>query len=98
LALFRITQEALTNIRKHARATRAHITLSCSPDAVELIIADNGKGFEPGKESEAAVKRGSLGLLSMKERAHLAGAKLKIQSRPDQGTEVFVELPRITGS
>ena len=63
LALFRITQQALRNIWQHAQATEAQVTLRYLPDKVELAVSDNGKGFNPEAAGEAAVKRGSLGLV-----------------------------------
>jgi PAS domain S-box-containing protein len=92
LALFRITQEALNNARKHAAATAVEINLSFSPEFISLIINDNGKGFNIRKETTQAIKRGSLGLLSMQERAELISADLKIESEPGKGTRVGVEL------
>ena len=92
LALFRIAQEALSNIRKHAQATQARISLSYQLNSVNLRIIDNGIGFRVSKEQKAAISRGSLGLLSMKERAHLIGANLRIESTINQGTTIAVEI------
>ncbi len=92
LALFRITQEALSNIRKHAEASTAEVHLKFTPRKVRLTIADNGKGFIVGKKSEPGGK-GSLGLVGMRERAHLIGADLKIRSKPRAGTIIYVDLP-----
>ena len=92
LVLFRIAQEALNNIWKHAGATEANVILEYSVHQTRLSIIDNGKGFQVGKESAAATRRGSLGLLSMRERASLIGAELKIESRLKQGTRVIVEV------
>jgi PAS domain S-box-containing protein len=92
LAVFRVVQEALSNIRKHAAATQASVSLQYLPNSIKLRISDNGKGFNVRKESEAAILRGSLGLVSMKERAHLVGAKIKVESRMDQGTSITLEI------
>jgi PAS domain S-box-containing protein len=92
LALFRIAQEALSNIRKHAQATQARISLSYQLNSVNLRIIDNGIGFRVSKEQKSAISRGSLGLLSMKERAHLIGANLRIESTINQGTTIAVEM------
>jgi len=91
LALFRIAQQALRNIWQHAQATKARVTLRYLPDKIILTIIDNGKGFKPDVESEAAIKRGSLGLVSMKERAHLIEADLTIESRLNIGTKISLE-------
>ncbi len=92
LAVFRVVQEALSNIRKHARATQAEVSLQYLSDSVKLRISDNGTGFDIKKESEAAISRGSLGLVSMRERAHLIGAELKIESRLGQGTSITMKM------
>jgi len=92
LALFRITQQALRNIWQHAGATEVRVTLRYLEDKLKLTVADNGKGFDTEKESRAAVERGSLGLVSMNERAYLIGADLKIESSLNRGTTVSVDL------
>ena len=92
ITLFRIAQEALTNVARHARATEATLALECGPDAVVLTIADNGRGFDTGvppKEPKA-----SLGLVNMRERAESIGGRLRVESAPGQGTRVIVEAPR----
>ncbi|HEU5098302.1 MAG TPA: GAF domain-containing protein, partial [Roseiflexaceae bacterium] len=86
VALYRITQEALNNIAKHATASQVRITGRCEPERVELHIADDGRGFEPG-----AVAPGSLGLGIMRERAAGIGATLRVESTPGAGTAVRVE-------
>jgi PAS domain S-box-containing protein len=90
LALFRITQEALSNIRKHSGAGTAEVLLKYGPRKIRLTIADNGKGFSI-TQYEAGSK-GSLGLIGMRERAHLIGADLKIKSKPQAGTVIHLEL------
>ena len=90
--LFRITQEALTNIVKHANATVVKIFLENSPDAVQMIIEDNGSGFETTDTSESVNNR-SLGIVSMAERAEALQGKFRIESAVNEGTRVFVEVP-----
>jgi two-component system, NarL family, sensor histidine kinase UhpB len=92
LVLFRIAQEALNNIRKHAQATRARIRLDFSPDIIKLTVADNGKGFDPEGAMRTALGNGSLGLAGMRERAQLVGAEIKIKSEPGKGTTVCLEI------
>ncbi len=87
--LYRIAQEALTNVAKHARATHVEIILERREDAVLLIVEDDGVGFEPGDAD--TVGRG-LGLLGMQERAALVGASLQIESAAGKGTTVFVRM------
>jgi two-component system CheB/CheR fusion protein len=89
IALYRIVQEALQNIAKHASAESVDIALVGGKAAIELSIRDNGIGFDPLLQ-----KRGSgLGLISMAQRAKLAGGDFEIQSRPNGGTQIHVGLP-----
>jgi signal transduction histidine kinase len=93
VALYRIAQEALNNVARHARASRAWVSLRCSSDTgaggqekrVILAIRDNGRGFDPD-----SVPAGHLGLGIMRERAQAAGAVLTIESEPERGTELRV--------
>lgn len=91
--LFRIAQEALTNVAKHARASAATITLQMSESAVSLMIADNGVGLAVNWR-ERVGQTARWGLLNMSERAAALGGHLKVRSAPGQGTQVFVEIPR----
>ena len=90
IMLFRIAQEALINIVKHAHATEAVVTVEAAPDRVTLTIADNGCGFDSG----AALPSGHLGIVGMRERAEAIGARLHVESTPGAGTRVIVEAPR----
>jgi two-component system NarL family sensor kinase len=85
--LFRIAQEALTNVRRHARATEVAITLSSTPRGVRLSIRDDGKGFAPRR-----VPPDRLGLIGMRERAQLLGGRLQVASS-GRGTTVSVSVP-----
>lgn len=89
IALYRIVQEALTNVVRHARATRADVLLERRGDRLVAIVEDDGAGFDP----ETAVQNGRLGLFGMRERAEMLGGALAIESAPGAGTTVFVELP-----
>jgi two-component system sensor histidine kinase UhpB len=93
--LVRIIQEALTNIWKHAKATRAVIRFGVQNGHREVTIQDNGRGFEP----ERTRKRGSsrFGLETMRERAEGLEGGLEIESRPGAGTTVTIRLPRLPG-
>lgn len=86
--LYRLAQEALNNVAKHARADRVDVVLERSSENVSLIIEDNGVGFDSSQTSGAG-----LGLIGMRERASLAGADLQIESTPGRGTTVFVRIP-----
>jgi PAS domain S-box-containing protein len=91
--LYRIAQEALTNVAKHSHATNVEIILERRPDAVVLIVEDNGVGFNAG----AGHRDGhGFGLLGMQERATLVGATLEIESAADQGTTVLVRMTAAT--
>jgi PAS domain S-box-containing protein len=92
LGFFRIAQEALNNIRKHAKASKANIVLTFRDDRMEMIVTDNGTGFDVNEAAARAGGRGSLGLMSMRERARLIGANLKIDSKPGYGTVVRVQV------
>jgi two-component system sensor kinase len=88
-AVFRIVQEALTNIARHSGANDASVMLVCSADSVRAVVEDNGKGFDV----ELAAERKSLGLIGARERARLAGGRLSVESSPGQGTTVMAEVP-----
>jgi signal transduction histidine kinase/predicted hydrocarbon binding protein len=92
-ALFRIAQEALTNVVKHAQATQATVNVLADGDSVRLIIADDGVGFDPRRLRTAGERQG-WGLLSMTERAEAVGGHCHIESHPQKGTQVVVEAPR----
>jgi PAS domain S-box-containing protein len=92
LLLFRIAQEALTNVRRHAGASRARIVLKFDGNIV-LTVEDNGRGFEVPQRIGDLASAGRLGLAGMQERAQLIGGELTIQSSLGKGTTVTVEVP-----
>jgi signal transduction histidine kinase len=93
--LFRVAQEALTNIRKHARAHRTALTLSYMNDRVALDARDDGTGFDPEHNNAIAgsTREGGFGLGTMRERVERLGGTLSIESAPGDGTTLVVELP-----
>jgi len=93
LLLFRIVQEALRNIAKHAEATMAEVKVKFDEDRIAVTISDNGKGFEPPESLGALTPTGKLGLAGMQERVQLLGGRLKLESKPGKGTKIFVEAP-----
>lgn len=93
LALFRIAQEALNNVRKHAGASVALMTLEFQENKVIMSVSDNGKGFEATAPLSHFVSQSKLGLLGMHERARLLDGICKIESTPGKGTVVTVEVP-----
>lgn len=92
IALFRITQEALRNIWRHSGATSAEIVIEFDESKTRITISDNGKGFHLPEKIGDLAKDGKLGLAGMQERAQLAGGTLKVQSQPNKGTSITVEL------
>jgi signal transduction histidine kinase/DNA-binding response OmpR family regulator len=90
---FRIVQEALTNITKHAKAKHVTVRLNLQDDELSLTIRDDGIGFDVQIARERAARGSSLGLLGMEERAALVGGQLKILSRLGHGTETQVHFP-----
>jgi signal transduction histidine kinase len=89
LCMYRITQEGLKNVAKHAQATKVIVSLIGKDNSIRLSIQDNGVGFNPAR----AKKKGGLGLASMKERVHLIQGSITVRSKPGQGTEINVRAP-----
>ena len=87
-AIYRIVQESLTNIVKHARAARVSVLVTRREGAVAAVIEDDGKGFDPGQTRD-----GGIGLLGMRERLALIDGRLEIESRQGAGTTILVEVP-----
>lgn len=88
--LYRITQEALSNIQQHAEADRAYVRLGISSAEARLVIEDDGRGFDP-----STIPAGSFGLVGMNERVKLLGGRLSIESETDQGTRLEVVIPLV---
>ena len=85
MALYRAAQEAITNVRRHARATRASITLDCAPLEARLVVTDDGTGFDLGREG--------FGLRGMRERIQLVGGSVTVDTQPGSGTRLAVAVP-----
>jgi two-component system sensor histidine kinase UhpB len=88
LVVYRVAQEALTNVIRHAEARRAEVTLEADESCLRLSVRDDGRGM-PG----AALAAGSSGIAGMRERAMLVGGTLKVESAPGRGTAVTLEIP-----
>lgn len=88
IAVFRIVQEALNNVRKHAGAGSAKVVVECGSDFLAASVEDRGRGFDPQEVAE----RDTFGLASMREWARLANGRLEVVSRPGQGTKVRVRI------
>jgi len=93
ITLYRLVQEALSNVKKHADASRASIRLVPSFPNILLRVEDDGMGFDVAARLASAHYEKRLGLLGMKERVALLGGTMEIQSRPGQGTKIFIEVP-----
>jgi signal transduction histidine kinase len=98
IALYRIAQECLQNILKHARASVARLRFTAESDVARLQITDDGVGFDVSEHPIGSGETGGYGLLSMSERAELVGGRLRIRSRPGSGTTVTVTIPLSTVS
>jgi two-component system sensor histidine kinase UhpB len=93
IACFRVVQEALTNVVRHAGAGHVWIDLNQSDNVVEISIRDDGAGFDVVATQEEAIQRGRLGLLGMAERVQLFGGRLDIESARGRGTQIRFSLP-----
>jgi two-component system sensor histidine kinase UhpB len=85
--IYRVAQEAMTNVARHARATSVHLRLARANDQVVLTVRDDGRGLARGAETS------SQGIRGMRERALLVGGQLTIVPAPDHGTEVKLSIP-----
>jgi two-component system, NarL family, sensor histidine kinase DegS len=92
LQLFRFIQEALTNVRKHAAAHQAQVSLICDGSGIlKVVIADDGQGFLPGSQRNGKAR--PLGLTSMRERVEALGGTFDVKSQPGSGTQVLATIP-----
>lgn len=92
-ACFRVAQEALTNVLRHSKGNSVSVELRKLNDAIHLYVRDDGMGFDLPAARARAVRGSSLGLLSMEERAALAGGQMECKSVPGHGTEVHAWFP-----
>ncbi len=93
IALYRITQEAITNIVKHAQASQAWIRLESTKSTIAIEVTDDGRGFDYEKLRPSVTNTRGLGILGMKERASLLGGAVEIDSTPGAGTSVRIVVP-----
>jgi signal transduction histidine kinase len=96
-ACFRALQEALTNVARHARATRVGVELRQTTDEIVLVVVDNGVGFDVLRSRRRATKRPTLGLAGMSERVCTIGGSIEITSAPGRGTRICARFPRVFG-
>lgn len=92
VGLFRVVQEALNNVWKHAQANKVVVRLEMGRDSVNILVKDDGHGFDV-EQALANKQRESLGLTSMRERVELLGGTFVLRSRPGQGTEILLKVP-----
>jgi signal transduction histidine kinase len=93
IIVYRIFQEALNNIGKHAEASSISIVVKQIDNIVSFLIQDDGKGFDLEKIVERAVNERSLGLAAMDERARMLGGQLEVSSQEGKGTKIAFEIP-----
>lgn len=94
VAIYRILQETLNNVRKHAGATRVNITARFGQAHIRLVVEDNGQGFEVPEAITDFANLGSFGMMGLRERAQLFGGDLTVQSRPGKGTTIRIAMAR----
>jgi signal transduction histidine kinase len=94
VTLYRILQECLMNVHKHAQATTVSVLAEFQPQLVIVTVTDNGTGFTVPEEVTDLASQGNYGLLGLRERAQLVGGQIIINSRPGEGTQVQAILPR----
>ena len=93
LGIYRLAQEGLSNVRRHAQASHADVILTYRARGVTLEVLDDGVGFDIEQDTKELVRMGRLGIMGMHERARLFGGRARIDSRPGHGTRVWVEIP-----
>jgi len=93
IAIYRVAQEALTNVRKHADATRVNLRLQFQADKLVVEIRDNGIGFGLSQTLDSAISVGHMGLLGMKQRVETLGGDIKIKTGEGAGTTIILQLP-----
>jgi signal transduction histidine kinase len=93
IAVVRIVQEALSNVRAHSNATAVDVVVRAGDEGLTLRVVDNGCGFDVGATASAAARRGRLGLVGMNERVRLLGGVFSLDSAPGAGTTVAASIP-----
>jgi len=93
IAVYRVVQETLTNVRKHANATKVNLRLQFQLDKLLVEIRDNGSGFDLSQTLDSAISVGHMGLLGMKQRVEMLGGDIKIKTGEGDGTAIILRLP-----
>ena len=92
IAVYRVVQETLTNIRKHANATKVNLNLQFQEDKLLVEIRDNGEGFDLSRTLDSAISVGHVGLLGMKQRVEMLGGDISIKTGEGMGTVITLSL------
>ena len=98
IACFRVAQEALTNVVRHARAQHVWLELSKSESTLELVVRDDGVGFDATRTGERVPQSAHLGLLGMNERVQILGGSLEVNSQPGRGTRIRASFPLVAAA
>ena len=93
IACYRVVQEALTNVVRHARARQVRVEFRQQEEEVQLVIRDDGVGFDLEAVQRGAASGASFGVLGMEERVELLGGQIEFQSNPEHGTDIQVRFP-----
>lgn len=93
LAIFRVVQEALNNVKNHANADSATISIKLAPSVLTVSVRDNGQGFRVPRRLTSLAIQGKLGLIDIQERIQLLGGRLLVKSKPNAGTLLLMEIP-----
>ena len=91
--LYRVIQEGLTNVAKHSGAKSARVEIKKTESTLELIISDDGKGFDQPRDGESGLWSSGLGIINMKERVSGLGGKFSLESETGEGTTIRIEVP-----
>ena len=97
IAIYRITQEFLANVHKHAEASQVAVAIKSLPEKVTITLEDNGKGFDPEEVKSRPKERRGMGLVSMEERLRMLGSQFSMTSQPGKGTRLSFKIPRTSG-
>ncbi len=92
VTVFRLVQECLGNIQRHAEASQVEVRLQTTAQRLEVTVMDDGRGFNPAEVASDATKRG-MGLINMRERAEILNARLSVDSRPGNGCHIRLSIP-----
>jgi len=93
IVVYRVVQETLTNVRKHASATRVNLRLQFQVDKLLIEVRDNGRGFDLSQTLDSAISVGHMGLLGMKHRAEMLGGDIRIKTSEGAGTAIILSFP-----